>query len=196
MPDYFKTIKRSFVDVPVGADDSIETVAFLEACEELCKLFDTMGASFTPVKNDLQGNITKIRTKYLESPATSTTLQSLVTSERAAGKKTATEGLLWLKRGLEFTSKGLRRNLNDKKEELNVSFQKAYEETLSAFHNFLVRPVFALAMKACPYRKDFYAKLGADENEVYAEMEKWLAALEKIVAILVAFYSVNKYDKF
>lgn len=45
-----------------------------------------------------------------------------------------------------------------------------------------------LAMKACPYRKDFYAKLGDPQDVVEAELEKWLAALEKIIAQLEAFY--------
>lgn len=57
-------------------------------------------------------------------------------------------------------------------------------------HNlsFLIKPVFALAMKACPYRKDFYLKLGADGVLVKSEMDLWLAALEKLLAILAKFY--------
>ncbi|GBC37041.2 glycolipid transfer protein [Rhizophagus irregularis DAOM 181602=DAOM 197198] len=31
--------------------------------------------------------------------------------------------------------------------------------TLKPFHGMVVRPIFALAMKACPYRKDFFEKL-------------------------------------
>ncbi|KAI8825990.1 glycolipid transfer protein domain-containing protein [Fimicolochytrium jonesii] len=195
MPDFFESMQRSYVDVPVGANDYIDVQEFLEATESLTKLFDSMGAAFGPVKSDLLGNVAKLRTRYTENPTKNKTLQELVITERAEGKKTATEGLLWLKRGLEFTSKGLRRNLNDKNEELNVSFTKAYEETLSKHHSFMVRPVFSLAMKACPYRKEFYAKLGSDEAKVQAEEEKWLAALERIVAILNAFYKQGGYEK-
>ena len=35
-------------------------------------------------------------------------------------------------------------------------------------------------MKACPYRKDFYEKIGGDEKT----REEWLAALERQVAII------------
>jgi hypothetical protein len=44
-------------------------------------------------------------------------------------------------------------------------------------------------MSACPYRKDFYAKLGGegDEERVQSELKTWLAALERIIAILKAF---------
>lgn len=42
-------------------------------------------------------------------------------------------------------------------------------------------------MSATPYRKDFYKKLGDDDAKVQAELEKWLAALEKVVAVLNEF---------
>lgn len=45
-----------------------------------------------------------------------------------------------------------------------------------------------LAMKACPYRADFYAKLGSPPERVDEELHKWLDALEKIVKQLQDFY--------
>lgn len=42
-------------------------------------------------------------------------------------------------------------------------------------------------MKACPYRKDFYEKLGSPQETVLSEGEAWVAALEKIVAQIQAF---------
>lgn len=51
----------------------------------------------------------------------------------------------------------------------------------------MVKPIFSAAMSATPYRKDFYAKMGADMDKVAAEMRVWLASLEKIIAILKAF---------
>lgn len=44
-----------------------------------------------------------------------------------------------------------------------------------------------MAMKACPYRKDFYEKLGSPEDVVRSECEEWVAALENIVAQIQAF---------
>lgn len=49
-------------------------------------------------------------------------------------------------------------------------------------------------MKACPYRSDFYAKLGAP-GKVDAQLEAWLSALEKIVARIEAFYASGNYGK-
>lgn len=51
----------------------------------------------------------------------------------------------------------------------------------------MVKPIFSAAMSACPYRKDFYVKLGADPEKVAAELKVWLAALEAQVAILKGF---------
>lgn len=156
----------------------------------LCVHLDTMGTAFSMVKSDLAGNINKIRTRHDAAPAVSGTLQELVNAERADKQSTATDGLLWLKRGLDFTAQGLRRNVQDPTEELSKSFNKAYENTLYKYHSFMVRPVFSLAMKACPYRKDFYEKLGKGSVSWNDEaMELWLAALERVVAILNAFYT-------
>lgn len=43
-------------------------------------------------------------------------------------------------------------------------------------------------MKACPYRKDFYAKLGAPQDRVNAQLEEWVTSLERIVRELQQFY--------
>ena len=122
-------------------------------------------------------------------------MQDIVLSEKDAKKKDATQGLLWLTRGLSFTAKALRNNLNNPNEELSPSFTASYNETLTKYHNMLVRGVFKVAMKACPYRKDFYSKLGDDLTVVLAELEEWLAALEKIVAIIEAFFESGNYGK-
>ena len=45
-----------------------------------------------------------------------------------------------------------------------------------------------LAMKATPYRKDFYNKLGHDHEQLHKDMVKYFDALTAIVAILVKFY--------
>ncbi len=56
----------------------------------------------------------------------------------------------------------------------------------------MVKPIFSAAMSACPYRKDFYIKLGEDPEKVQAELLVWLAALEKIIAIMKAFLGTKE----
>ncbi|KAH0343893.1 putative glycolipid transfer protein HET-C2, partial [Aureobasidium melanogenum] len=184
---FFDTLKRSFTDVPVE-NGKIATTQFLEACESLTTLFDVLGSTaFKPVKSDMTGNIKKIRDRQLAAPVDSETLQDLVRSELATKKHTATEGLVWLNRALDFTSQALRQNLTNSGEEVSVSFRSAYGNTLSKHHSFMIKPIFSAAMSATPYRKDFYAKLGDDQARVEKELGAWLSSLENIVKILNDF---------
>ncbi|KAL9104291.1 MAG: hypothetical protein Q9163_000732 [Psora crenata] len=197
---WFDTLRRSFVDVPVDSskDNAIPTTHFLEAAESLTTLFgqilmrllDVLGSlAFTPVKSDMIGNIKKVRDRQLAFPVESETLQSLVLNELKTKKHTASEGLLWLVRGLDFTSQALRHNLSLPSEELSASFRHAYTQTLKPHHSFMVKPVFSAAMSATPYKKDFMAKMGDNQSKIDTETEKWLGALEKQVRILKEFQS-------
>ncbi|ORZ16325.1 glycolipid transfer protein domain-containing protein [Absidia repens] len=184
---YFHTVARSYTDVDTSS--GVNTAQFLEATEGVVTLFDSLGSSaFTVVQNDMNGNIKKIRTRYESNPTANDTLENLLANEAHEKKRVATEGLLWLIRGLDFTAQALRRSITDQAEELTVSFTKAYEATLRKFHGMLVRPVFALAMKACPYRKDFYEKINVTNDESLAVMSGWLGALEAIIATAQAVF--------
>ena len=58
-------------------------------------------------------------------------------------------------------------------------------------------------MKACPYRRDFYAKLAADPeggasvagDQVDEELNKWLKGLDRIIAQIRKVYEENRYGK-
>ncbi|KAF1361495.1 glycolipid transfer protein-like protein HET-C2 [Lizonia empirigonia] len=190
MATFFDTVKKSWEDVPVNAaqDNAISTTEFLEAAESLTTLFDVLGsAAFKPVKNDMSGNVKKIRDRQLAAPTLSETLQDLVLNELKEKKHSATEGLVWLNRGLDFTAQALRHNLSNPDKELADSFRDAYGNTLKPHHSFVVKPLFSAAMSATPYKKDFYAKLGSDDAKVQQQLEAYLSALEKIVSILNQF---------
>ena len=129
---------------------------------------------------------------------------------------------MWLLRGLSFTCKALQNAQANKTAELAAAFNQSYEGTLKKFHNFVVKGIFAVciavlrvnltymfawwhqvAMKACPYRADFYAKLAADPNggasasqdQLSAELDQWLAALEAIVTRMETFYEKGGHGK-
>jgi len=192
---FFDSMKKSFADVPIDAanGNGIATVDFLGASESLCGLFDVLGsAAFKPVKSDIMGNVKKIRERHDAAPGESATLQDLVRNELKTKKHVATEGLLWLTRGLDFTAQALRHNQVNSTEELSTSFRTAYGETLKPHHGLLIKPIFSAAMSATPYRKDFYAKLFDDEAKGKEQMEIWLAALEQRVAILKTFMASSE----
>lgn len=58
-------------------------------------------------------------------------------------------------------------------------------------------------MKACPYRRDFYAKLAADPdggasvagNKVNEDLNRWLEGLNKIVTQMQKVYNEKGYGK-
>ena len=58
-------------------------------------------------------------------------------------------------------------------------------------------------MKACPYRRDFYANLAADPEggasvageQVDEELNKWLKGLDRIIAQIRKVYEENRYGK-
>ncbi|QDS72407.1 hypothetical protein FKW77_008845 [Venturia effusa] len=192
---FFDVVKRSYTDVPIDKEhgNAVSTTEFLEASESLTTLFDALGSvAFKPVKNDIAGNVKKIRDRQLAAPTQSENIQDLVRNELATKKHTATEGLLWLVRALDFTAQALRRNLSTDSEELADSFRGAYTNTLKPHHSFVIKPIFSAAMSATPYRKDFYKKLGDDDAKVKSTLETWLAALENIVAILKAFMDTKE----
>ncbi|CAL1706234.1 unnamed protein product [Somion occarium] len=202
MAPYLETVK-SFADVPI-TDAGVDTVAFLEAAQGVVGLFDLLGsAAFTPVQADLKGNIIKVRARYNAHPELSTTLEQLVENEKNEKKRVATEGLLWLLRGLSFTCKALQIAQANHTEELASAFGKSYESTLKKFHNFVVKGIFAVAMKACPYKADFYAKLAADpaggppisQDKLNEELNTWLAALDAIVTRMQTFYETGGHNK-
>ena len=92
--------------------------------------------------------------------------------------------------GLDFTAQALRRNHNST-EELAISFTNAYENTLKKHHSIMIRPIFFLAMKACPHRDTFYGKLGEDQEKVKTQLGDWLSSLENVVTILSKHYVVR-----
>lgn len=187
------TFKRSWVDVPVDADkdNAISTTEFLEASEALTMIFDALNtAGLTFVKTDILNNVKKVRTRQLEAPADSETVQALVLNELKTGKHTATEGLLWLVRGLEFTCIALSQNVANSTETVKDSFSNAYSASLKAHHNWVVSKGIQVAFGYCPDRATLYDKLGAKESsleKVHTDLRPYLAALEKIVGILKGF---------
>lgn len=198
---WFDTHKVHFENVPISADLGVSTSEFLDASEATTTLFDLLGSvAFTPVKNDMAGNIAKVRERQKSAPDTAATLQSLVKAELASKSHKATEGLLWLVRGLDFTAQALRSDLTSNAgvtateqkptKELADGFRASYKNTLAPHHSFLIKPIFSAAMSATPYRKDFYARLGGegtDPETTRQALEKWVAALEERVAILKTF---------
>ncbi|EIE77117.1 hypothetical protein RO3G_01821 [Rhizopus delemar RA 99-880] len=163
MRTFEKIILRPYTDV--DSQDGINTEQFLEATEGLINMF--------VVQNDMKNNA--------QSPTENKSLESLMKNEASLKTRPATEAILWLKRGLDFTGQSLMHSLTHPNDELTVSFMQAYDKTLRPYHSFIVRPLFNLAMNACPWRKDFYKSIDVTDEESVEKMKEWLNGLSGII---------------
>ncbi|ERE66016.1 pleckstrin homology domain-containing family A member 8 [Cricetulus griseus] len=107
IPTFFSAMSASFSDIELLEDSGIPTEAFLASCYAVVPVLDKLGPTvFAPVKMDLVGNIKKVNQKYITNKEEFTTLQKIVLHEVEADvaqvRNSATEALLWLKRGLKF----------------------------------------------------------------------------------------------
>jgi len=216
MPPYFETVK-SFADVALPTDsnlqvasnptsdkvvDGIDTETFLDAADGLLGMFELLGTGvFTFVQHDLRMNINGVRARFGPKREQSMTLEQLVHSEVAEfsdrNLRHGTACLLRLLRGLNFTHASLVNSRENPKEELRVSFRRAYDATLSAHHKFVVRTVVHVAIRACPYRADFYSRLmqDGDPARFEEEMGKWLTGLGRVVAHMASFYEREGFGR-
>jgi len=202
MAPYLETV-TSFADVPI-TDAGIDTLAFLKASDGIVGIFHLLNpTAFKVVQSDLRVNIAKVRARYDETPTLSDTLEKLVENEMGEKKRKATEGLIWLLRGLSFTCIALQNAQANPSEELVAAFSKAYGVTLKAFHNFVVKGMCFVILRACPHRADFYNNLKADsagvppasDEHLNESLNKWLTALDSIVTRLQTFYKAGGHDK-
>ncbi|KAF5331411.1 hypothetical protein D9611_011848 [Ephemerocybe angulata] len=61
---YIDTLNASFTNVPIDAarTNAVSTVEFLNSAEALATIFDLLsGWAFTPVQQDIQGNVQRDR---------------------------------------------------------------------------------------------------------------------------------------
>ncbi|VDK85022.1 unnamed protein product, partial [Onchocerca ochengi] len=86
---------------PMIENDKVPTEQFLRACQGIADFVGFLGTAFIPIKNDISGNVTKVRTKYESEKGKCKYIEDLIEDDLAKnnGKMgVATEGLLWLKR--------------------------------------------------------------------------------------------------
>ncbi|KAM6088333.1 pleckstrin homology domain-containing family A member 8 isoform 2-T2 [Chlamydotis macqueenii] len=167
-------------------------------------LGDKLGPTvFAPVKMDFVGNIKKINQKFITNKEEFDTLQKIVLHEVNAGvaqvRNSATEALLWLKRGLKFL-KGFLTEVKNGEKNIQTALNNAYGKTLRQHHGWVVRGVFALALRAAPTYEDFVAALSVEECDpqeetFYKGMQRdlniYLPAMEKQLNILDTLYEVH-----
>ncbi|XP_026529371.1 pleckstrin homology domain-containing family A member 8 [Notechis scutatus] len=201
LPTFFSAMKYRFNDIKLFDDGGIPTEEFLNSCYEIVPVLDKLGPTvFAPVKMDFEGNIKKINQKYITNKEDFCTLQKIVlhdlSTEVAQIRHSATQALLWLKRGLKFLKEFLTELKNGEKN-IQTALNKSYSKTLRQYHGWVVRGVFALALRASPTYAGFVAALSLAECEnqeeafyhgIQRDLNIYLPAMEKQLNILDALY--------
>ncbi|XP_025023081.1 pleckstrin homology domain-containing family A member 8 isoform X2 [Python bivittatus] len=200
-PTFFSAMNYRFSDIKLFEDGGIPTEEFLKSCYEIVPVLDKLGSTvFAPVKMDFEGNIKKINQKYITNKDDFCTLQKIVlhelSTEVAQIRHSATQALLWLKRGLKFLKEFLTELKNGEKN-IQMALNNAYGRTLRQYHGWVVRGVFALALRASPTYEGFVAALSLREcdnqeeaffNGMQRDLNIYLPAMEKQLNILDALY--------
>jgi len=146
---------------------------FIDASRDIVKFVDLLGPLFLPVSKDIKGNIGKIGDFILHHCENICYVNQIVEYEKLniqdEDKRIGTDAILWLKRSLEYVSAFLfhfYHDYSDKKrsENLDEYFNSAYEDTLQQHHNWFVRKLFYLCMKAIPNRTRLLELLGKNET--------------------------------
>ncbi|XP_042672729.1 pleckstrin homology domain-containing family A member 8 isoform X2 [Centrocercus urophasianus] len=203
-PTFFSVMSNRFSDIELQEEEGIPTEEFLESCYAIVPVLDKLGPTvFAPVKMDFVGNIKKINQKFITNKEEFDTLQKIVLHEVSAGvaqvRNSATEALLWLKRGLKFL-KGFLTEVKNGEKNIQTALNSAYGKTLRQHHGWVVRGVFALALRAAPTYEDFVAALSVEdcdpqEETFYKAMQRdlniYLPAMEKQLNILDTLYEVH-----
>ncbi|XP_059175257.1 pleckstrin homology domain-containing family A member 3-like [Physella acuta] len=205
---FFSDMPVNFSHVDTSEEDSILVNPFLEACNNLVPIFDKLNSTaFSPVKMDFCGNIRKIRQKQLSNPEQFPTLESMVLNELQNGQHThsnsATSALLWLKRSLEFIREFLR-ECSSGSTDMDVCASNAYSRTLKNYHGWVVRGVFAVAVKALPYRETFICHLAVGdkvdptsrqfEHALLSDIEVFVQHLDRVLIAINKFYFKHSLD--
>ena len=176
--------------------DRVQIGAFLDTCNEIPELvIQTFGNISVHLKNDIMGNIVKIETKHNLLNKEHTTLQDLILAEVKRGEhradKSATVGLLWLKRCLHFLQIYFH-GLSVGNLEVDRACVNAYESSLMPHHNFLMRSFFSFLLKYCGQRDDILLCLGKMDLSrkplVLKQMALISQELLKAILIIDEFY--------
>ncbi|KAJ7390119.1 Pleckstrin y domain-containing A member 8 [Desmophyllum pertusum] len=213
---FFTAAKFRFERIQLGADNGIPQSHFCHLVPVLSHFWTFSGqqhllllrwilAEYKSTKPIIMFLILfqKLEAKHVTDPKAFVTLQNIIYQELKSNtctvKNSATDALLWLKRALEFMQVFLAEVVRGEKD-LAVAAGTAYGKTLRRYHGWVVRGVFALAVKAVPYRSDFLTSLATTEKGVAAhkdvirDMRMCLEGLSRFTNIINQLYRKHKLD--
>ncbi|BFZ22886.1 hypothetical protein BsWGS_25925 [Bradybaena similaris] len=179
-------------------DNLIFVDSYVDAYEELCKLFRLFGSIFTFVTSDVEQKIGILREynkgensqhyKTVQSMLQFEVLNDLINNKkRPSGART----LLRLHRAMEFISAFLRKlKDSDNKGKFTSATGEAYDTTLAKHHPWLIRKAVHVALYMLPTRQELLKKMQVEDNQrgvqgisdLISELDMIFDVIEKLYA--------------
>ncbi|XP_062597225.1 ceramide-1-phosphate transfer protein-like [Saccostrea cucullata] len=166
--------------------------AYVDAYEELSKLFSILGSVFGFVTSDVVEKIGILR-EYRSSEVSEkyVSIQSMIQYEvetkttnnkkKASGSRT----LLRLHRALEFTSRLLSDlKMAEEHEKMSHLTKTAYDDTLARHHPWLIRKGVHVAVYTLPSRKHFLEKLKVEDAEKAKDLLGRVSDVQKEIFVI------------
>uniref|UniRef100_A0A7S3A6B6 Glycolipid transfer protein domain-containing protein n=1 Tax=Rhodosorus marinus TaxID=101924 RepID=A0A7S3A6B6_9RHOD len=166
-----------------GAVDGLVTV--VEA------LLKGAGPAAGIVVGDMTGNLKKIeKSARVNGAETVPEIFEKETDRNAYYRDSGREGLLWLKRTLQFFWKSIHYCIADP-EDRNLSrvLKKAYNETLAGCHGFRAH-AFRLLMNGAPSKTEFFRRMGGgtlSDEIVVLGLRKWTELSRPVICEYIDF---------
>lgn len=130
---------------PADSSGKIETIAFIEASNEVIGIIESFGKLFSPVVNDMKGNVNNLLDHYQKDAESRKYIFDMILSD----EQMATHPwLLWLGRALELIERFFWHVLSsdviikEQSDDLRPMISKAYDEVLKPYHGFLLQNTF------------------------------------------------------
>ncbi|KAH3885085.1 glycolipid transfer protein A-like [Dreissena polymorpha] len=196
----------------ISSIDEIVTEDFLEAAMGAVAIVGSMGSQFSMTRDDMLGNVKKVRTKYETDKKGLHLLKDLLQNEKAnkedKNDKSGTVGALWLKRGLEYLCEVfwelIQEHVASKQPggksdsgAVKAACKAAYEKTLTKYHNMASRMVVKGGLMLSPYKETLMTNLAHGEkdkdDEVIEDMKVYEKPLRAYVIVVCQLFQSFDY---
>ncbi|CAH8560400.1 unnamed protein product [Schistosoma curassoni] len=153
-----------FSNIPIFKDEkNLDIQTFLQLSKMICDFFGLWDSKFSLLRNDVEGNIKKVSRASTNLHVN--TLYDLLANEINRDDSSGSIGLLWLKRTFQFLICFLHYFAQSKNNELiRDMIIRAYDKTLTRYHNKLMRHAFRFVLLIVPKRSVFIRKLGLEQD--------------------------------
>uniref|UniRef100_A0AC34QIS2 Glycolipid transfer protein domain-containing protein n=2 Tax=Panagrolaimus sp. JU765 TaxID=591449 RepID=A0AC34QIS2_9BILA len=165
-----------FQECLTNEGEDVDLIRYVQAYEELSRLFDILGMIFSFVESDVKDKREILKKLHNDDVANYSTVRSMINHEMDTEGKPKNIGartLLRLHRALEFIVLFVQEiHLSTPESNISHLFKDAYDKTLAQHHGWFVRKTVGLAAHAVPNR-DFLVKtiFGHGHEPTHEEIE-------------------------